>query len=74
MDRPPRSSPLRLACLQCPTKSCNRSSIWAIWSSFTRNSGLRWYPCRDSNPGTWFRKPLLYPPELQGHAELAAYA
>ena len=28
----------------------------------------RWYPCRDSNPGTRFRKPLLYPPELQGHA------
>ena len=26
----------------------------------------RWYPCRDSNPGTRFRKPLLYPPELQG--------
>ena len=25
-------------------------------------------PCRDSNPGTRFRKPLLYPPELQGHA------
>ena len=25
-----------------------------------------WYPCRDSNPGTRFRKPLLYPPELQG--------
>ena len=26
----------------------------------------KWYPCRDSNPGTRFRKPLLYPPELQG--------
>src|SRR3972149_3856584 len=26
-----------------------------------------WYPCRDSNPGTRFRKPLLYPTELQGH-------
>ena len=29
--------------------------------------GKIWYPCRDSNPGTRFRKPLLYPPELQGH-------
>ena len=29
--------------------------------------GLGWYPCRDSNPGARFRKPLLYPPELQGH-------
>ena len=27
-----------------------------------------WYPCRDSNPGLRFRKPPLYPPELQGHA------
>ena len=25
-----------------------------------------WYPCPDSNRGTRFRKPLLYPPELQG--------
>ena len=26
-----------------------------------------WYPCPDSNRGTRFRKPALYPPELQGH-------
>ncbi len=26
-----------------------------------------WYPCPDSNRGKRFRKPLLYPPELQGH-------
>ena len=26
-----------------------------------------WYPCPDSNRGTRFRKPVLYPPELQGH-------
>ena len=25
------------------------------------------YPCPDSNRGARFRKPLLYPPELQGH-------
>ena len=25
-----------------------------------------WYPCPDSNRGLRFRKPLLYPPELQG--------
>jgi hypothetical protein len=25
-------------------------------------------PRRDSNPGTRFRKPMLYPPELQGRA------
>ncbi len=25
-----------------------------------------WYPCRDSNPGTWFRKPLLYPLSYRG--------
>jgi hypothetical protein len=25
-----------------------------------------WCPCPDSNRGTRFRKPLLYPPELQG--------
>ena len=29
--------------------------------------GTLWYPCPDSNRGTRFRKPLLYPPELQGH-------
>ena len=30
-------------------------------------SGVNSYPCPDSNRGTRFRKPLLYPPELQGH-------
>ena len=29
--------------------------------------GSMWYPCPDSNRGTRFRKPMLYPPELQGH-------
>ena len=27
----------------------------------------KWYPWGDSNARTRFRKPLLYPPELQGH-------
>ena len=29
---------------------------------------MEWCPCRDSNSGTRFRKPMLYPPELQGRA------
>src|SRR5262249_54542943 len=28
------------------------------------------YPCPDSNRGARFRKPLLYPPELQGRVRL----
>ena len=35
-------------------------------------SGGHWYPCPDSNRGTRFRKPVLYPPELQGHVLLHA--
>ena len=30
-----------------------------------------WYPCPDSNRGARFRKPVLYPPELQGHTNVA---
>ena len=30
----------------------------------------KWYPCRDSNPGTRFRKPLLYPLSYRGPAGL----
>ena len=37
-----------------PKRRCGRKVVWC--------------PCRDSNPGTRFRKPPLYPPELQGHA------
>ena len=40
-----------------------------LWWTVIKN----WYPCRDSNPGTRFRKPLLYPPELQGHDSKANY-
>lgn len=32
------------------------------------------YPCPDSNRGARFRKPLLYPPELQGHPSTLYYA
>ena len=41
--------------------------VWS-WGGFTRPLySTTWYPCPDSNRGTRFRKPLLYPPELQGH-------
>ena len=33
----------------------------------------RWYPCPDSNRGTRFRKPLLYPPELQGRIRVIVH-
>ena len=41
--------------------------------SYTPTSPPLWCPRRDSNPGTRFRKPLLYPPELQGHKLIWAY-
>jgi hypothetical protein len=52
----------------------------AVKVDFQRDTNLSkqaagWYPCRDSNPGTRFRKPLLYPPELQGRgSDEADYA
>ena len=36
------------------------------------NEYCGWYPCPDSNRGLRFRKPLLYPPELQGHVVCTA--
>jgi hypothetical protein len=46
--------------------------VWKLFRVSTLLRGLtmiwRWYPCRDSNPGTRFRKPLLCPSELQGRA------
>ena len=29
-----------------------------------------WHPCRDSNPGTRFRKPLLYPLSYRGKSDI----
>ena len=38
-------------------------TIWAYLEAYGR---LKWYPCRDSNPGTRFRKPMLYPLSYRG--------
>ena len=63
------------SCREPPVLSGPSSPAWSLlqdeWSGTVISSqhSASWYPCPDSNRGTRFRKPVLYPPELQGHMD-----
>ena len=55
----------REQCVGIPTHS-GKSGSWVFAQEPRFHALGGWYPCPDSNRGPRFRKPLLYPPELQG--------